>query len=94
VQIEASGVKNLEQLGSLRRSLKIELNFRRRSGQVLLQGRIQAVVMTVLYILFFVFVSFQVSIWAHLKLICFSAALFLLGLVSILTLGKRIKWKV
>ncbi len=86
--------KTLEQLKSLRWHYKVQEDFRRKSGQISQQTRIQAAVMTILYLALLIFNGFQFGFKEQLALILFSVALFSIGLILVFTLGRRIKWKV
>ncbi len=86
--------KTLEQLKSLRWHYKVQEDFRRKSGQISQQTRIQATVMTILYVSLMLFNAFEFGFKDHLALVLFSAALFSVGLILVFTLGRRLKWKV
>ncbi len=86
--------KTLEQLKSLRWHYKVHEDFRRRSGQISQQTRIQAIVMTILYVCLLLFNGFEFGFADHLALILFSVALFSVGLILVFTIGRRLKWKV
>lgn len=93
LQIELSGQKVNDQLRNLRRSLKIEINFRRKSRQILRSLYIQSMALSLLYVGFFFFISSQVDLFKYKKICLLSIALFVLGLISIIFSGRRIKWK-
>ncbi len=94
MQIDRSGQKMNEQLKILRRILKIEINFRRKSGQVLRNLQIQSLVLTFLYIGFIFFISSQIDLFRYKRLLFFSMVLFVFGLILTFVAGRRIKWKV
>jgi len=93
-QIDRSGQKTAEQLQSLRKILKIEIGFRRRSGQVLRHLRIQSIVLLLLYLLFILFISSQIDLFQYPRLLSVSLVLFSIGLISTLGAGRRLRWKV
>ncbi len=93
-QIDRSGQKINEQLKILRRILKIEINFRRKSGQVLRNLHIQAFVLSILYLCFIFFISSQIDLFKYQRLFLVSVALFLIGMILTLLAGRRLKWKV
>lgn len=93
-QIDRSGQKVNDQLKILRRILKIEINFRRKSGQVLRNLHIQSVVLTILYLSFVFFISSQVDLFKYKQLFIISISLFLTGLLLTFLAGRRLKWKV
>jgi phosphatidylserine synthase len=91
-RIERSQSKCGEQLKAFRRHLKTLEDFRRRSGQISLQIRMQAVVSAVLYVALLAFIVTQFGFFQHRGLILISAMLFLSGLVTVFVIGKRAKW--
>lgn len=93
-QIDRSGQKVNEQLKILRRILKIEINFRRKSGQVLRNLHIQSLVLTILYVSFVFFISSQIDLFKYKQLFMFSVTLFVFGLILTFLAGRRLKWKV
>jgi hypothetical protein len=92
--IDESRNKTLEQFKSLRWHYKVYEDFRRKSGQISQQSRIQAVVMTLLYVALFIFNAIEFGFSGHQGLILFSVALFSTGLILVFTLGRRMKWKI
>lgn len=94
VRIEQSGHKINEQLKSLRRVLKIEINFRRKSRQILRNLYIQSFSLAVLYICFIFFLSSQIDLLNYKKILILSMGLFLSGFLLTFTAGRRIQWKV
>lgn len=86
--------KTLEQLKSIRWHYKVQEDFRRRSGQISQQTRIQATIMTILYLALLLFNGLEFGFREQAALILFSIALFTSGLILIFTLGRRLKWKV
>lgn len=84
----------LQRLQTLRRKLKMEQNFRRRSGQVTQQLRAQAIILSGMYAFLLIFVSQQIGLSRYLNLTLISLMLFSLGLLFILNIGKRFRWKV
>jgi Flp pilus assembly protein TadB len=91
-RIERSQTKCADQLKAYRRHLKTLEDFRRRSGQVSLQIRMQAVISAVLFAALLLFMITQFGFSAHRSLIFASTALFLTGLVTVFVIGKRAKW--
>lgn len=69
-------------------------DFRRRSGQVLVQIRAQALLLTALYIATFVYVSLQFGARNYLNLRLFSLALFIIGVLLVFIMGRKVRWKV
>jgi hypothetical protein len=91
-RIERSQSKCAEQLKAFRRHLKTLEDFRRRSGQVSLQIRMQALVSAALFAGLLLFMITQFGFSAYRGLILTSTALFLTGLVTVFVIGKRAKW--
>ena len=94
IEIDRSQSRCADQLRAVRGHLKIQEDFRRRSGQLTQQIKMQAIIVTALYcgLLFFVIAQFG---WrAHQKLVIASLILFLTGLFWIFKAGRRMEWKV
>jgi len=79
---------------ALRRQLKLMEDFRRRSGQVTEQMKMQALIVTALYLGLLFFVIKQFGFKNHQSLILISGFIFLIGLLWIFLIGRRMKWKV
>lgn len=86
--------RGLDRLENLRRKLYIESDFRRRSGQILMQTRMQAFIMAGLYFAVLIFVLFRYEWRDYLRLISISGWLFGVGFMWILQAGKKKKWMV
>lgn len=78
----------------LRDKIRMEDDFRRKSGQVLARIRAQSFVMTGIYLAVLVFMVLKFGAMANLKVIGLSVCLFSLGAIWIGLGGRRIKWKV
>lgn len=91
-RIEGSHSKCADQLKAFRRQLKMLEDFRRRSGQVSLQIRMQAIVSAVLYVALLLFMITQFGFYQHRSLILVSSVLFSAGMVTVFVIGKRAKW--
>ncbi len=92
--IDKSNSKNLDRVIGLRNHYKMLQNFRRRSGQVSAQIRMQAIIVTILYLSLLTFVIVQFGFMKQQKLIFCSISMFLLGLFVIFYVGRKLKWKV
>ncbi len=92
--IDKSNSKNLDRVLGLRNHYKMLQNFRRRSGQVSAQIRMQAIIVTILYLSLLTFVIVQFGFLKQQKLIFCSISMFLLGLFVIFYVGRKLKWKV
>jgi hypothetical protein len=91
-RIERSQSKCVDQLKSLRKNLKTLEDFRRRSGQVSLQIRMQASISALLYVGLMLFVITQFGFYAHQMLIISSGTLFFGGVVTVFVIGRRLQW--
>ncbi|WII72733.1 hypothetical protein QJS83_02470 [Bdellovibrio sp. 22V] len=94
IEIDRSQNRCVEQVRALRRELKMHEDFRRRSGQVTQQIKMQAIIVTALYLALFSFVIVQFGFVAHRFLILFSFFVFSAGLIWIFSVGRRLQWKV
>lgn len=94
VEIDQSQVRCVEQVRALRRSLKMQEGFRRRSGQVTQQIKMQAIIVTLLFFMLLGFVIMQFGFKAHSTWIFLSSIIFLIGLTWIFLMGRRMKWTV
>lgn len=84
----------LRRLTSLRDKIRLEENFRRKSGQVSAQARAQALVLSVIYFALMVFVLRTFGWDQNRNLILTSVFLFGTGLIGVFRIGRGIKWKV
>lgn len=82
------------QVEILRSHLKLEVEFRRKSGQALHQVYLQMAIMAVIYIAAFIFTSMSYSLYQFKELYFVSACLFVTGNFIIFRLGKRIRWNI
>lgn len=94
IQIDRSAHAAIKRLENFRRKLEIEDDFRRRSGQILLQLRIQSLIMVGLFLALLTFViwNYQISELKHIIFI--SITLFCSGVGLAFILGRKIRWKV
>lgn len=89
-QTPHAAVRRLE---SFRDRVRLEDDFRHKSGQILRQIRAQSVLLGGLYVAVFVFVTHQFGWVDHSRLLFLSVILFLSGLGWIWFGGRRFKWK-
>ena len=94
MEIDRSQNRVVDQVKALRRQLKVQENFRRRSGQVTQQIKMQAIIVTALFFALLTFVIVQFGFIEHKNLIAMSSFIFILGLFWIFNVGRRMKWKV
>lgn len=93
-EIDRSQNRIVDQVKALRRHLKLQENFRRRSGQVTQQIKMQAIIVTALFCALLSFVFVQFGFAENSRLIFSSVLIFILGLFWIFNVGRRMKWKV
>jgi Flp pilus assembly protein TadB len=91
-RIEKSQSKSADQLKSLRKNLKVLEDFRRRSGQVTLQIRMQSAISALLYAGLLFFMITQFGFYQHRGLIVASATLFFGGMVTVFVIGRKFQW--
>jgi len=84
----------MRRLSVFREKLRIESDFRRRSGQVLARIRAQSLVMSGLYVAMAVFIAWKFGFRANAELFFISGSLFAIGSVWIWRGGRKLKWKV
>ncbi len=94
VRIDQNPHASTKRLAVFRNKLRIEDDFRRRSGQVLSRIRAQSLVMSVLYALVFVFMIWKFGWDTNAPVLLTSALLFFVGVAWITLGGRRLKWKV
>lgn len=85
-----AAIRRIEQF---RDRLRLEDEFRHRSGQVLRQIRAQSLLLGGLYLAVLAFVARQFGFSSHGRLLLLSGALFFAGLAWIWIGGRRFKWK-
>lgn len=81
----------LTRLHYIREAMKIEDLFIRKSRQALMQIRLQSSIMTILYLILFIFVLWHYGV-KFLTLMLFSVFLFVIGSTLIFILGRKIRW--
>jgi Flp pilus assembly protein TadB len=94
IKVDRQSHKSLERLRAFRRQLKMENDFRRRSGQAQTQALIQVVVMSILFVGLLSYVTWDYGFRAILKPAVFSLILFLIGLQCVWIISRRFKWSV
>lgn len=85
--------KQIERFRNMRRKLKIEENFRRKSRKALTQVHAQAWVLSIMYVVLLL-ITIKFNAAKNLKgVIALSTTLFAVGLLFLLRIGKNYKWK-
>lgn len=92
--IDQKRAKTIEQIRSLRWRYEILENFRRKSGQVSQQTRIQSFVLTILYVALLLFSHRNFDLTKYIYLTVASVTLFLAGFALVFILGRKISWKI
>ena len=85
---------SLRRLSVLREKIRVEDEFRRRSGQVLARLRAQSLVMCVLYLAVFIFMVMKFGWSANARALTASLMLFACGVAWMWAGGRRLSWKV
>src|SRR5690606_19255086 len=93
-KIDANSHNSLQRLLSFRHKLRTESDYRRRSGQVVLQIRVQAGILVALYFATAVFVFLQTPASNLGMEILLSFFLFFVGTAIVFLYGRSYKWKV
>lgn len=83
-----------EKLKSLERQLQIEQDFRRRSGQSLLNVKLQGFLMSLLFLGSHLFSYFYMNHPINLSVFLISLTLFLIGGIWLMFIGRSFKWKI
>ena len=86
--------KTLDRLCAFRRKIKIEDDFRRRSGRIVRQVRIQITFLLFMYIAVMCFVVARFGFLQNMKIILWSIALFTSGMAGFFYLGVKKQWKI
>ncbi len=85
---------SLKRLMVFREKIRVEDDFRRRSGQVLARLRAQSFVMCGLYLAVLLFMVAKFGWAPNARVLLISILLFLIGVAWIWFGGRRLKWKV
>lgn len=93
-EIERKPTKMTEQLRSLRDFWRTRQDFRRRTGQVLLQARTQAAVSAALFVPLCAWNLVESPLDKIFGRLCLASAFFVAGQIWIFQMGKRVRWKV
>lgn len=91
-QCDRSSFQQLNQLREIRQIYKKESDFRRRSGQVMLQLRLQAMILFGLHLAVTAFMIHQFGWSSHKLIFLFSFLLMSMGLLALVLMGRRKKW--
>ncbi len=91
-QIHRESHQAMSRLVALRAQFGKISDFRRRSGQVLLQIRMQAAVLFVMQVALTIFVANRWGVREQLSLFVIASLLHILGVLVLLTMGRRMKW--
>jgi hypothetical protein len=83
-----------KRIAVFREKLRIEDDFRRRSGQVLSRIRAQSMIMTGLYLALAVFMAWKFGYSGNQHTFFFSGAFFVTGTIWMWRGGRKMKWKV
>lgn len=94
LRIERSSSRVIDRLVSLRHKIRTEHEFKIKVRRAMLQTKAQALVVAILYILLLTY-SASVYEWNLLKpFVLISGVFFILGVIVLLNIGSRFKWKI
>lgn len=94
VLIDQNPHASMRRLSVLRERIRIEEDFRRRSGQVLARQRAQSLIMCGLYLAIFVFMVWKFGWHANVSALTASLIFFSVGVAWMWMGGRRMQWKV
>ena len=94
IQADLAPHSALKRLSSFRDRLKIQADFRRKSGQVMQQIRIQSLILSGVYFALFIFVIKSFGFESNHQMILSSFLFFGIGLLFIFYKGNKIKWTI
>lgn len=92
--VDENSHSSLKRVEHLRQFLKIQSDFRRRSGQAMMQSRVQALVMAALYIAVFGFYLHRGFPEGFHLMIGASLLFFTAGFIMQWMLGRKINWNI
>lgn len=94
IRCDQVNFRQTEQIKQIRELYQKEFDFRRRSGQSLMQLRLQAMILFGLHIAVSLFMIHQFG-WSPYKLVYIASfVLMLMGLIILMKMGGAAKWKV
>lgn len=93
-EVFGASMKQLERLKSLRRRLKIEMDFRQKSRRALVQVRMQSAILSLLFVPLLVFQLLSRPWDSQGHIILVSCLLFAVGTWWISLAGRKYKWKI
>ena len=93
-KIDGSTHKTIEKVENFRRRLMIVEKFRRRSGRIRGQIKLQMILMSLIYAGIFAINYFMFSLKDYKGLVMLSLAFYLAGMITVLSIGRRIRWNI
>lgn len=94
VSIQNFPHKTLDRLCAFRRKIRIEENFRRKSGRIVRQIRIQISFLSLMYTGVLCFVVYRFGFKENFHVILWSIGMFILGIYIFFYFGIRKQWKI
>lgn len=94
IKMDRSNHKTIEKIENFRRRLIIIEKFRRRSGRIRGQVRLQIILMSIIYAGVFAINGFMFPMGEYKILIAMSVLTYILGLLMVFAIGKRIRWNI
>ncbi len=94
IKMDRSTHKTIEKIENFRRRLIIIEKFRRRSGRIRGQVRLQIILMSIIYAGVFAMNGYMFPMGEYKILIALSVLTYILGLLMVFAIGKRIRWNI
>jgi hypothetical protein len=93
-KIDGSTHKTIEKVENFRRRIMIVEKFRRRSGRIRGQIKLQMILMSLIYAGIFAVNYFMFSLKDYKGFVTLSLAFYLAGMITVLSIGRRIRWNI
>lgn len=93
LQVDQAPQKAIDRLRSLRRQWRWQISFQRKSSQATAQVRAQAMILSLMYFVLFFWVAMTQNLSRIRTVVGLSLVLFLTGVLLMVILGRRRKWR-
>ncbi len=93
-KIDQTRHKSVEKVENYRRKMDILEKFRRKSGRIRGQIHLQVTLMTIIYAAVFAFNAYMFPLYRYKMLITASIFFYLIGLLCVLLIGRRVRWNI
>lgn len=91
--IDQVAMRQIERLKSLKHRIYTEEKFRQKSRKATMQARAQAWIISIIFLLLVLFVSYEFGFYKNFKLIFWSSLIFTIGLFFVCNIGRNYQWK-